>query len=387
MTLKPRRLGAAAAWRQPLLTAAVLAAVATTAQAGLLDEFRKVKQAADAVPAKPAVASPATPATVVAPAAPASGIVLRPYPRAVQLGRYDNPLEAATLPISPPERDNKSGRTSRWRLPYEGSVTMVQYRHEADDSPLLIARHYAGQLRDLGFELVTICNLPCAAPDGSADASVYWFPELDPAKRLNYGAFGDRGLYLIGHRADAVVAVRVGAGSDKYVSTIKSVSAQQLDRGPLLAYVESISAPVADAPLPPPPSRRPAPPAAAASTPAATPGPLVTAVAPADLSAWVRNSKGWVVLQLSSYDPKCTYCIPANPPFDALARSEGPSGISFARVAFQPWTSLSGNDFVVNYAVQGIPAYFTFKDGQLMRRHQGNADEATLRRSLLDGLR
>ncbi|MEO6277637.1 thioredoxin family protein [Roseateles sp.] len=312
---------------------------------------------------------------------------LRPYPRAELMGRYDNPLEAGALPISPPQRSaTNSNRTSRWRLPYEGTVAMVQYKHKADDSPLLIARHYAGQLKEQGFELVTICEIPCAAPDGAADASVYWFHELDLAKKLGYNFFGDRGMYLIGHRADAIVAIRVGTAYQGYASTIKTVSAPGLDRGPLLAYVAAQRAPVADAPLPAPPGRVAAPPPAPAS--AATGAPFVKDIAPGELSAWLRKTKGWVVVQLSSYDPNCTYCIPANPPFNALAQAEAAKGgITFVRVAFQPWTSMSNNDFVTQYGVGGLPTVFTFQDGQLMRRQMGKADEATLRKALLDGLR
>ena len=305
----------------------------------------------------------------------AQPVELRPYPRAQELGRYDNALEAGSLPISPPER-TKGKHESRWRLPYEGKVSMQQFKHAADDSPLLVARHYAGQLREQGFELITICEIPCEGRADSPDASVYWFHELDLAKKLQYNFFGDRGMYLIGHRDDAVVAVRVGASYGGYASVVKAVSAVRLDRAPLLAYVEQqkVKA-VADAPLPPPPGR------AAANVPG------IQSVAPAEIGAWVRQSKGWVVVQLSSYDPGCGFCVRANPAFNSLAAAEAADGLRFARVAFQPWKTMGQNDFIRQFGVSGIPAYFTFKDGQLMRRHDGIADEATLRRGLLDGLR
>ncbi|WP_457444884.1 TlpA family protein disulfide reductase [Roseateles sp. P5_E4] len=348
MRIERHHRGAVKAWHRQLLGAAALLACIASAQAAVAE--------------------------------------LRPYPRAQQMGRYDNPLEAGALPISPPERAQGGNRTSRWRLPYEGSVVMTQYKHEADDSPLLVARHYAGQLREQGFELITVCDFPCKAADGAEDAAVYWFHELDLAKKLTWQAFGDRGMYLIAHRADAVVAIRVGTVYGGYASTVKAISATNLDRGPLLAYVERQRAPVADAPLPSPPGRTATNPPAPASAAAAATSPFVKEVAPAELSAWLRKTKGWVVLQLSSYDPGCIYCIRANPSFNALAQNQQAKGISFVRVAFQPWTSVSRNDFVAQYAVPGLPIYFTFQDGQLMRRHQGNADEATLRQALLDGL-
>lgn len=306
--------------------------------------------------------------------AQAQPVDLRPYPKAQELARYDNPLEVGALPISPPERaDGKNA--SRWRLPYEGKVSMQQYKHPADDSPLLIARHYAGLLREQGFELVTICDFPCAGRSGSQDVSIYWSRELDPAKRLQYSAFGTRGMYLMAHRADAVVAVRVGSFGDGYASVVKTVTASKLDRAPLLAYLEQQQAPAADSPLPPPPGRTAAAPAA------------IDSVSPADVAAWVRQSKGWLVVHFSSYDPGCGFCVRSNPAFNALAEAEANSGLRFARVAFQPWKSVGQSEFVRQLGVGGIPAYFTFKDGQLMRRVDGIADEATLRRSLLEGLR
>lgn len=317
---------------------------------------------------------------VAAASAQADVVELRPYPRAKPLPRYDNPLEVGNLPISPPERSAGGKRTSRHRLPYEGKVSMQQYKHEPDDSPLLIARHYAGQLKEQGFELVTICDFPCTAPDGGADASVYWHHEIDTAQKLSYSAYGDRGTYLIGHRADAVVAVRVGTGLNAYVSTVKTISAPSLDRAPLLTYVERQSAPAANAPLPPPPSQ-PTPPADAMK-----PSPHVVDVPPGEISAWLQRSKGLVVLQLSSYQRACTYCMPGNVGLNALAEKEAGKGITFARVAFQPWTDVGQSAFAKQYGVLGIPDAFTFQDGRLVRRLNGAADEAKLRRELLDGL-
>ena len=250
---------------------------------------------------------------------------LRPYPSAKALGRYDNPLEAGALPISPPERI-RGRNSSRHRLPYEGTVSMQQYKHQPDDSPLLIARHYAGQLKEQGFELVTICDFPCKAPGGPNDASVYWHHELDLARKLSYSAYGDRGTYLIGHRADAIVAVRVGTGQGAFLSTVKTVSAPALDRAPLLAYVERLRAPAADAPLPPPVGRQPRP-AVAASASMPTPSAHIKDVQPAELSAWLRESKGWVVLQLTSFEGWTTAASPVwnQPPRRACAVASGSS--------------------------------------------------------------
>ena len=94
-----------------------------------------------------------------------------------------------------------------------------------------------------------------------------------------------------------------------------------------------------------------------------------------------------MVLQLSSYDRNCTYCMSGNVGFNALAEKEASKDVTFVRVAFQPWLKVGESDFAKQFGVAGIPDAFTFQDGRLVRRLHGTADEAKLRRELLDGVR
>jgi hypothetical protein len=368
--------------------ALALVIMSATAQAGLLDDLKKAKDlakdASQAAQRNP-ISGGQAPAAAARFAPPAAGFELTPYPRARTQGRYDNPLEVGTLPISPPERSSRGDWASRWRITYEGKVTMRQFEHERDDSPVLIARHYAGQLKELGFELVTVCERPCRTADGDDDDYSRWGKELDLGKRLSAGYFGREGYYLLGHRADAVVAVRIGTYASDYVSSYKIVVSPNLDRGPLNAYIAALTKPMADAPLPPPPGRVPSGPSGPASAPV---GVALIDVAPQDIGRWIEHSKGLVVLQLSSHEAGCSFCVKANPVFAKFAAVEAGKGVQSVRVAFQPWASFGNNDFVRSYAVKGLPTTITFLDGQLMRRQEGLInDPELLSQRLLGGLR
>jgi len=314
--------------------------------------------------------------------AAATDVTIEPYPRAVPLQRYDNPLERGALPISVPDRGASGERVSRVRLPYEARVSMAQYRHAVDDSPLLIARHYAGQLQKQGFELLTVCETPCRSASGLADSSVYWKRELDLANKLEMRPFGDNGIYLIGHRADAVVAVRVGSWDSASASTVKIVQAPGIDRTPITQYIESQRAPVVSASLPPPP--RPARVAASAGAAGGERG--VQLVAPRDAAELIARSKGILVVQVTSFDTACGFCVRSNDVFDTLARDGGASAPKFIRITYQPWGAVSRDGFAQSYGVNGLPTFFTMKDGQLVRRRNGIATADELRKLLLEGV-
>jgi thiol-disulfide isomerase/thioredoxin len=141
------------------------------------------------------------------------------------------------------------------------------------------------------------------------------------------------------------------------------------------------------------PNAQPAPPPPAAPGNASTPGTggpgtgTVEMMAPADLTAALAASRGYVVIQLSSYDSSCPFCAQANPTFDQLA--SGAAGrAAFWRAMYQPWRSAWPNDaFVKTYGIGGLPATLTFKDGQLVRRANGNLQLAEMEQRLLQGLR
>lgn len=303
---------------------------------------------------------------------------LNAFPRASEYTRHINPLEQGTLPISPPLRAGGE-RKSQWRLPYEGAVTILQYDHKNDDSPLLIARHYAGELKARGFELLTVCEMPCAAPDGTADSSQAWRGEFDMVgKKLDLYRFGSRGLYFMGYKADAVAAVRVGQFGDHPVSTVKLVQSGSLDLGPLRAWIAQQKAPAQSAALPAPPQATPA------SLPPAGP-PKIVDVAPDALLAWLEQHESQrVVVQFTSFDAQCGHCAKANPVFAALSsRAENESTV-FVRTSWQPWQTVSQSPLAQRLSITGLPTYVRFDAGKLVKRVNGNWDEATLKRELLD---
>ncbi|WP_315649074.1 thioredoxin family protein [Roseateles aquae] len=303
---------------------------------------------------------------------------LTPYPRASEYQRHINPLEQGSLPISPPVRSGGETK-SQYRLPYEGAVSVIQYDHKNDDSPLLIARHYAGELKARGFELLTICEMPCAAPDGTADSSMSWRKELDmTGKKLDLYRFGNRGLYFMAYKPDAVAAVRVGQFGDRPVSTVKLVQSASLDLGPLQAWIALQQAAPKSAALPPPPQ------AAAAAEPPAGP-PRIVDVAPDALLAWLEgHEQQRVLVQFTSFDANCGHCAKANPVFAALSSRAASEGTVFVRSSWQPWTTVGQSPLAKRLGINGLPSYLLFDKGKLSKRVNGNWDEATLKRELLD---
>lgn len=306
---------------------------------------------------------------------------LTPYPRAKEFKRYINPLEQGTLPISPPEKSAGLGHgQSRWRMSYEGAVSVLQYDHQPDDSPLLIARHYAGELKARGFDLVTVCEIPCTAPDGGEDHTMAWRDELDMTRKmLDLYRFGSRGLYFIAHKADAVAAVRVGQFGSKPVSTVKLVKAPALDLGPLRAWIAQQQTPSPGAALP-------APPQVARPAPAAPPAPPKIVDVPSDaLAAWLeQHAQQRVLIQFTSFDPNCGFCARSNPVFATLSSRPLPEGTVFVRVSYQPWTSVSQSPVAQHFKIGGLPFFVTVEGGRVTRQRGGHGDEATLRRELID---
>jgi hypothetical protein len=376
--------GAAAPVRRRPALAAVAAALAIAA-AGLLGTRPSLAAAGESV-AEPGsaaslprgasaitVVAPSGPGATLTPAKPAAAtdIVLAPFPGAIEVGRTLVAIEQGTLPISPPDRsDNSDDRISHVGLPYRGRVQLLQYRHAPDESPLLIARHYADQLRAQGFALLTVCEAPCRTPTGLEDENAWWARELDPSHQLGLRAFGDRGAYFIGYRRDAVVAVRVGMWDLNFGSAIKIIQSDALDLGPIERYAQGQRAKTAAVAAPP----RPAP----AGVQVVPPGAAAQAVA---------HGTGLVVVQLTALDKGCTSCAKASAAFDALsADTADRTAARFIRVAYASGNDVGRDAFARSQGVASVPFFLTFKDGEAVRRQAGPADADTLRAKLIDGL-
>ncbi len=100
----------------------------------------------------------------------------------------------------------------------------------------------------------------------------------------------------------------------------------------------------------------------------------------------VASSKGVVVVQLTSFDTTCTFCMRANPVFEELARANVDPNVSFLRVDYLPWTGVGSDPFARSVGNTGLPVYLTYQDGRQVRVKPGHWDGAELRKVLLDGL-
>ena len=108
--------------------------------------------------------------------------------------------------------------------------------------------------------------------------------------------------------------------------------------------------------------------------------------APTRVEAHLAKTPGVVVVQLTSFETTCSFCIRGNPTFDALAK-DGAADAQFIRVVYRPWTGVGQDPFAKALGVGGLPVYLTYQDGKLLRRHDGIGTQAELQKELLDGLR
>jgi hypothetical protein len=177
--------------------------------------------------------------TNTSPAAPVSVLKragmewLTKYSRSQIQQDFYNPLEIISIPLSKPS-DGES--TTQYSIPIEGKVVILSYKHEADDSPLLIQRHYDAILAKQGFERVVVCSNGCKNMGGEAA----WMGMLDVNKKMATGSFPEEPLLLIAHKANAVAFVAVGKSANApYVSYIQLVEGAISSRTELDAWLAS----------------------------------------------------------------------------------------------------------------------------------------------------
>lgn len=150
---------------------------------------------------------------------------LNEYPQSELLNRVDNPYEELIIPISPPRRINSDKWIPRYTVPVEGKVTMLLYKHEANDSPLLIQKHYESWLASNGFDRLLVCKAPCKDAD-----TVYWLPYIDQASRFDFSYLPRNATYIAAYKENAMALVSVGqSGSKTHASFVKLVEGKVLD--------------------------------------------------------------------------------------------------------------------------------------------------------------
>ncbi|PTD95208.1 thioredoxin family protein [Pseudothauera lacus] len=96
---------------------------------------------------------------------------------------------------------------------------------------------------------------------------------------------------------------------------------------------------------------------AAGSTSAASD---VVELQPGELSEFVSRH-GRVVVQFTSPDRGCSYCIGADTSFDAVAALNQDDTLVFARVQWSPWRPFPSSE--LGYELYGIPQQIVFRDG------------------------
>ena len=109
-------------------------------------------------------------------------------------------------------------------------------------------------------------------------------------------------------------------------------------------------------------------------------------VPPAKIAAHIATTPGVLVVELTSFETSCVFCMKGNPVFEAWTQSAGGGAAQFARVIYTPWVSVGQDGYAKALGVAGLPAYFTYRDGTLLRTKTGAASAAELQKDLLDGL-
>lgn len=108
---------------------------------------------------------------------------------------------------------------------------------------------------------------------------------------------------------------------------------------------------------------------ATASVPAPA-GAAVEVVSGENLDALLASTAGRVVVQFTSFDAGCGYCVRANPVFDDLAGAHAGQA-RFVRVHGTPWRSVLDLSAVRPLQLGGLPAIVVFEAGRETRRVVG----------------
>jgi thiol-disulfide isomerase/thioredoxin len=103
--------------------------------------------------------------------------------------------------------------------------------------------------------------------------------------------------------------------------------------------------------------------------PAAPESGHVPQVSPRDIADTLAQSRGLVVVMLSSFETPCAFCLRANPGFETLAQAH--PDVRFLRVMYRPWTAVAFDAFGKSLEYNGLPLYLAYQDGRLVRRVNG----------------
>ncbi len=99
----------------------------------------------------------------------------------------------------------------------------------------------------------------------------------------------------------------------------------------------------------------------------------VTELTPDKLAAYIAKNE-LVVVQLTSPDPKCKYCIGADKTFDQAAAQAKNPHMKFARVQWPVWHKMPS--FTPLFETVGIPRQLVFRGGKEMQSAGGRPENA-----------
>jgi virginiamycin B lyase len=110
-------------------------------------------------------------------------------------------------------------------------------------------------------------------------------------------------------------------------------------------------------------------------------GASVATVSADQVVAMTGSASGRVVVQYSSSDPRCGYCVIGNRHYDDLVSTENPKA-KYVRVLYEPWTSASGSTEAKRVHLVGLPTIIVFENGKETSRFSGDATPEVMRSKL-----
>ena len=96
---------------------------------------------------------------------------------------------------------------------------------------------------------------------------------------------------------------------------------------------------------------------------------------PAELAGFLARHDDAVV-QLTSPNPSCTYCVGADRTFDQAAALPHRQGLVFARVQWSPWNKFPDFGALIT-EVYGLPSHFVFHRAKVVANVAGRPASAT----------
>lgn len=100
----------------------------------------------------------------------------------------------------------------------------------------------------------------------------------------------------------------------------------------------------------------------------------VTELKPGDLAGFLARHH-YAVVQLTSPNPSCTYCVGADRTFDQAAALPHRKGLVFARVQWSPWNKFPDFGPLIT-EVYGLPSHFVFQRAKVVSNVAGRPRSA-----------